>query len=365
MLNSTLEEFHGQEKFVTITSVLSVINVVSIILNSVLVRFQLTVSGMDLSIKILSFNLAVSYILSNLFLLVKSAMLHSQTIWSISGTQCLVQEFPVILGYVCATYSLAAIVLDRWIATRMRESYRNFCVKLAIVNTIISWMVATTVHFTNFFFPFSFEQLPVCLSVLFGNQYYVTIVLGFNSLLNWVVFLSYQRLVSANCAMLRDFLDSQLYISLSGRLQLRRNIAVAKSLLPTILSSALLWLLAEFYILFSMYMREWTDFNTTIAVAYCNHILCALHSIVYPIIVFYRSRSLRVAAHNSFKRLMMNLNWWKSGEPNADANYFVSFNGEVYFENLNSDWNTTFAQKQRKQGHWFEINEICRNCGNE
>lgn len=289
--------------FMVITTLLSCVNVFSIVLNLTLLRFQLLITGLDLSIKILSFNLILSYTMTNICLLVKSILLYSQSDSSISGYDCLMQEFPVIIGYICSTFSLASVVLDRWIATRMCETYSKFGVKIAVVNAMISWPMACLIFGVNLVLPFTHENLPVCLSILAGNKHYLSFALGFNSLLNWSIFLSYRKLVSANSAMLQDFLDSQLYISLSGRLQLRRNIAVANSYLPFILSSALLWLLADFYVLFTIYMQEWSDLTSVITVGYSNHIIGATHSLVYPIIIFQRSRSLRVGLKKCLKRI--------------------------------------------------------------
>lgn len=344
--NITTQLMRNMLNFRIITFVLSITNVTSILLNLMLLRFQVGQTGLDSSVKILSFNLAVSYMTSNFFLLVKSLLLHTQIETRIEGFECILQEFPVVTGYICSTYNLAAIVLDRWIATRISEKYLKFGVKIAIINVILSWLVASLVYGLNFILPFSNEESPICLSILVGNKHYVTVALALNSFLNWVIFISYRKLISVNRIMLQDFLDSRLYISLSGRLQLRRNIVVAKALLPFILSSALLWLFIEIYILFAMYMSEWTNSTNSFTVAYFNHVLCAFHSLVYPMIVIGQSRSLRTRIKMALK---CSCNCNSHQRENELVTVILYQDSQAYFEIMNSRWNTSFIKKQQNR----------------
>lgn len=352
----------SNEKLWMVLSILSILNILSISLNLMLLSAQICEHSYDLSIRIYSLNLALSYLCTNGAQLIKSIFIwatfanlnHSQMI---DGHDCLMQELPIISGYLVSTYTVAFIAIDRLIATRKCQNVKtSLLVRLSVAFAILSWPFGTLVYMGNFMFPLANQQLPVCLSIFAGNKVFVTVALAANSIMNVAVAVGYRKLVSANKVLLKEFRDSQLHINLAGRLQLRKNVIIAECLWPSVLTSACLWLLAEVYVIFSMYLGDLsTSTIPAVSVGYCNHLIGSIHSVVHPIVVISRSPILRRNLYGNISKL----NFWvdvtnlwsicKSEAPKepGDLEQRSPDRVNMYFDELNRSWTASYANKQR------------------
>lgn len=287
---------------------ISITNTSAVFLNIALIRCQIRNLKFDVAVRTLSINWSLSYIITNVSLIVKTSRSFRQLCKNpINSTDCLLEDFPVILGYLVSILTMAFIGLDRYMATCLYETYSACNPRIAVLVSVLTWGMATGIYFLNFAFSLPAYHLSICLTTLAGNKTFLTFVFSSLIALSWSIVFGYRYLVNRNQILLVESLDSQIYISLSGRLQLRRNIAATKALLPSVSLGASILFVAIIANLVSIYCLNENDNQFATWIAYSGEVLCAAQSLLHPIILFSRERGLRFAAYSDVKRLSAHL----------------------------------------------------------
>jgi len=325
-------------------------NTMALVLNFLLIRLQLRNTNFDKAIRTLAINWSISYIVSNAFLMVKSALIVSGfkgTTGSIrfyTSGMCILQDFPIVVGYLVSMFTMFAIAIDRYLATRHHDSYGEYGPQVALSMALATWPLSVTL-FISIFPIFALPKLnqTICNCANSAHVYFFISAMCICMSLNWFVVVGYRYLVSHNQILLQEFLDSQIYISLSGRLQLRRNISATTALLPAVITGASLWFVADGFVVAALYYSNFVpnSYVASMFLTYGCHLLCSVQSVLHPLITIGTAKRIRFTAVAEMKRFRSRLPWLRnhllSGTPIND--------GDIYFERLSSEWTVSYTRR--------------------
>lgn len=244
----------------------------------------------NLSLSALIFS--VAQISSNILLIRSMANMPN---FSITYRDCAFESVAKTVSGYSLSLSTMFVAWERGVATRKFRSYEHnqkFCSFLCV---IAAWLCPAITSTWGVWKSPILDRLPICQQYLTFSSGLVGAYVMFDfslGLLTLAIFLGVSWFSRRKLAF---FVYNQAQLSLSERFQLRNNIEITVTLLPSVLLHVLAYAVLDIVVLYFAREHEITHMITGLSVLlthYCNA-LVSFYTLLHPILMFYRNPRLR------------------------------------------------------------------------
>lgn len=218
---------------------------------------------------------------------------------TVSAYQCALENLVISHSSVNFAISVVSIACERLVATYCYRNYERS--KKPLIRTLlpillVCWSVPTVSNVVGLLLLRKFENatIPFCSTVLAVPSksliafYVVEICIGIASTTSFIV------VILTNRKRLLDLSYNQAQLSLSGRFQLRNNIDISKTLLPSAVLHLLIYIVADCAFLFVNINGE-MKINKRASIVLVMNSLKTLHLMLHPLSTLLSNRRLRAA----------------------------------------------------------------------
>lgn len=276
-----------------LVALLSVTNLLSIILNLSVIFIQITRHSFENGIRIGLVNWSICFVISNTFLIVKTVFfllsIRSSTAHSKSSYECWMEDLAIaaiIIGYFSYLLTIAAITIDRLLAITWYTSYWKFGPKLAMIMNFFTWPLAVALYSVQLLLPFSLPKSNFCFSAVAGNSIYSGLAISISVILHVMIIISFVLLVKRNNIVSANCFKFKGNRSILGWLQVRKNIATMRVILPSIILGTSIGILVE-ALKISVLILCKTVNNLTLAfyLETMAYVIVSLQSVIHPLVL--------------------------------------------------------------------------------
>jgi len=194
-----------------------------------------------LNVRILLGNQSACALLAAAYIVAKSAytlwQIAGKTNFSISAYECQMTELIYMVPMQVVARFVLVIAIDRALALSRHSTYHIIKWYYTIVIVPIVWMIAVICAGVNFYYSMA-ETLPFCVAVLLSPPIVLYLHTIGNMLLELVAVLLFVLVLVHSRKELLNFYINQAQLSLRSRLQLRRNMELTETLLPSVILHA-------------------------------------------------------------------------------------------------------------------------------